>query len=108
MLHVALNVLAIIVQSIISMYICTLDIWALIGQGLKGNSVMVTQDSFIASQNLMTLISNDLLLKSTLGIIQREVERGTISSPRVYIAKIYLPDTNMSHSKVWKSNIHIF
>ena len=80
----------------------------LIGQGLKGNSVMVTQDSFIASQNLMTLISNDLLLKSTLGIIQREVERGTISSPRVYIAKIYLPDPNMSHSKVWKSNIHIF
>ena len=40
MLHVAVNVLAIIVQSII----CTLDNWAIKGQGLKGNSAMVTQD----------------------------------------------------------------
>ena len=49
---------------------CTLEIWALIGQGLKGNSVMVMQDSFIVSQNLMTLISTNLLLNSTLGISQ--------------------------------------
>ena len=52
------------------MYRCTLEIWALIGQGLKGNSVMVMQDSFIVSQNLMTLISTNLLLNSTLGISQ--------------------------------------
>ena len=40
MLHVAENVLAIVVQSIL----CSLDI-----EGLKRNSVMVTKDSFYTS-----------------------------------------------------------